>query len=193
MILKKPTVFISYNQKSGDAIADQIQTRLEPIAQVIRDKTTIPDWGSVKDFMKSIRNQDMVVMIITEEYLKSSGCMFEVVEATKDEGWNKHTMFVVVDEVRDIYTARNWPKYLDHWKTEETALNHAIELVSDSTKSIPLAEELRKVKEIQASLIDFLSCVANAKNPSIHEAIEKIYRRVNENSSGTENLEPIRK
>lgn len=188
MILKRPTVFISYNQKSGDTIADQIQTRLESIAQVVRDKNTIPDWGSIKDFMKSIRNQDMVVMIITAEYLKSSGCMFEVVEAMKDEGWNKHTMFVVTNEVEDIYSAQNWAKYLDHWKTEEIVLNRAIELVDDSTKSIQLAEELRKVKEIQASLIDFLSCVADTKNPSIHEAVEKIYRRVNENLSGTEDL-----
>lgn len=188
MILKRPTVFISYNQESGDAIADQIQTRLEPVAQVVRDKTSIPDWGSIKDFMKSIRDQNLVVMIITAEYLKSSGCMFEVVEAMKDEGWNKHTMFVVTDEVRDIYTPQNWPKYLDHWKTEETALNRAIEWVDDSAKSIKLAEELRKVKEIQASLIEFLDCVADAKNPNIHEAVEKIYRRVNKNSSGIENL-----
>lgn len=188
MILKRPTVFISYNQKSGDAIADQIQTRLEPVAQVVRDKTSIPDWGSIKDFMKSIRDQDLVVMIITAEYLKSSGCMFEVVEAMKDEDWNKHTMFLVADEVRDIYIPHNWPKYLDHWKTEETDLNHMIEWVGDSTKSIKLAEKLRKVKEIQTSLFDFLSCVADAKNPSIHEAVEKIYQRVNENSLGTENL-----
>lgn len=191
MIFRRPTVFISYNQKSGTAIADQIQTRLEPIAQVIRDKITLSDWGSIKDFMKSIRNQDMAVMIITAEYLESSGCMFEVVEAMKDEGWNTHAMFVVTDEVTDIYTAHNWPKYLDYWKKEEINLNHAIKLVGDSTKSIRLAEELRRVKEIQASLFDFLSCVADANNPSVHEAVEKIYRRVNENSSGTWNLKQM--
>lgn len=49
--------------------------------------------------MKSTRNQDMVVMIITEEYPRSSGCMFEVMEAMRDEGCNKHVMFVVADEV----------------------------------------------------------------------------------------------
>ena len=39
MSCKKPTVFISYNQESGDAIADQLQNRLEKIADVIRDKS----------------------------------------------------------------------------------------------------------------------------------------------------------
>lgn len=87
---KKPTVFISYNQKSGDAIADQIQNRLASIAHIARDKTSIHDWGSIKDFMRSIRNQDLVVMIITAEYLESSGCMFEVVEAMKDDGFERY-------------------------------------------------------------------------------------------------------
>lgn len=107
MMNKKPTVFISYNQKSGDAIADQIQNRLASIACIVRDKTSIPDWGSIKAFMKSIRSQDLVVMIITAEYLESFGCMFEVAEVMKDDSWNKHTMFVVSDGITDIYNSRN--------------------------------------------------------------------------------------
>lgn len=184
---KRTTVFISYNQKSGDTIADKIQNRLAPVAQVVRDKTSIPDWGSIKAFMKSIRNQDMAVMIITEEYLRSSGCMFEVVEAMKDEGWDKHAMFVVADEATDIYTPKNWPRYLEYWKQEEAGLICAIESVGDAAKSIKLGEELHKVKCIEASLIDFLGCIADSKNPSVDEAVEKIYQRVCVNLPEAEN------
>lgn len=177
----KPTVFISYNHKSGDAIADQIQKRLETIAEVVRDKTSIPDWGSIKAFMKSIRNQDLVVMIITADFLKSSGCMFEVVEAMKDEGWFEHTMFVVADDAMDIYNHSKWPDYLKHWEKKKKDLNHAIKRIGDNAKSIKLAEELCKVKEIEASLLNFLGCVTDAKNPNIKEVVEKIYQRVIEN------------
>lgn len=183
---KKPTIFISYNQKSGNAIADQIQKRLEPIAWVVRDKTSIPDWGSINDFMKTIRNQDLVVMVITAEFLKSSGCMFEVAQAMKDEDWHTHTMFVVADDAADIYIPKNWACYLEHWRQEEAELNHEIELIGDSAKTIKLSEELRKVKETQYSLLDFLSKVADAKNPNITEAVEKIYQRVNKSISETE-------
>lgn len=179
MTQRKPTVFISYNQKSGDAIADQLQKRLETIASVVRDKSSIPDWGSIKSFMKSIRDQDLVVMLITAEYLKSFGCMFEVVEAMKDDGWNRHTMFVVATDAIDIYSPQKWPNYLNYWKDEEAKFNAAIESVGDSVQSIELAEKLRKVKEIEASLFKFLAYVADAKNPDIDEAIEKIYQRVN--------------
>ncbi len=191
MSCKKPTVFISYNQESGDAIADQLQNRLEKIADVIRDKISIPDWGSIKDFMKSIRRQDLVIMIITAKYLTSPACMFEVVEAMKDENWNEHTMFVVADDATDIYTPSNWLYYFKYWEKEEYALNDTIESVGDPAKSIKLAEKLRNIKEIELSLIDFLSHIADAKNPNINEAVEKIYQRVNKTLLKTENLKEI--
>lgn len=188
---KKPTVFISYNQKSGDAIADQIQNRLDIIAHVVRDKTSIPDWGSIKAFMKSIRNQDLVVMIITAEYLKSYGCMFEVVEAMKDESWKQHTMFVVADNAIDIYISSNWAHYLQYWEKKNSELKCSIKSIDDNTKTIKLAEELRKVQEIETILMDFLSAVADAKNPNINEAVERIYQRVNKNSFETKDLEEM--
>lgn len=186
---KKPTVFISYNQKSGDAIADQIQNRLDMIAYIVRDKSSIPEWGSIEAFMKSIREQDLVVMIITTEYLKSFGCMYEVVEAMKDESWNQHTMFVVADDVMDIYTYPNWEYYLEYWKKKESELEHSLKSIGDSAITIKYAEKLRKIREIETALFEFLDVVADSKNPNIKEAVEKIYQRVNKYISGTKDLE----
>lgn len=181
MMHRKITVFISYNQKSGNEIADKIQNRLEAITQVVRDKTSLSDWGSIKTFMKSIRNQDMIIMIITDEYLKSSACMFEVVEAMKDENWIEHTMFVVDEGATDVYIPKKWSHYLAYWKREESDLFSIIQSIGDVATTTKLAEELKKVKCISASLIDFLGSVSDSKNPSVDEAVEKIYQKVCKN------------
>ena len=61
----KPTVFISYNWDSSD-LANEIENKIKPYADVKRDKTKIKPWGNITEFMKSIRKQDFAVLIITD-------------------------------------------------------------------------------------------------------------------------------
>lgn len=70
------TVFISYNQDSGNDVADEIENKLKQIALVFRDKISLSYWDSIGNFMKSIRKQDFIVFIVTDKYLKSTGCIF---------------------------------------------------------------------------------------------------------------------
>lgn len=94
---ERPTVFISYNQDSSREFVDSLQKQLQSCATVIRDKTSMKEWESFADFMKSIRKQDFVVLVITPEYLKSMACMYEVSELLKDEDWREKVMFAVID------------------------------------------------------------------------------------------------
>lgn len=174
----RPTVFISYNQKSASKIADEIQDRISTIATVLRDATTIPDWGNIEDFMKSIQLQDMVVMIITDEYLRSSACMFEVTQAMQNEGWQEHVMFVVTDSASDIYSPRKWPGYLEYWEKEAEELKNLIESITDKAKAVKLIEEQKKIQQITLNMLDFLGSVKKSKNPGVDVAVERIYSRV---------------
>lgn len=83
-ISKKPTLFISYNWGSEEN-AIKIEAALSECADIKRDKKSIKPWGNLVEFMNSIREQDFAVLIISDAYLKSVNCMYEVTQLMKDD------------------------------------------------------------------------------------------------------------
>ena len=106
-----PSVFVSYNHSSSDFV-DKIEKSLAGICNIKRDKNEIGDWGSISDFMKTIRKEDFAVLVITDKYLKSTACLFEVVQLMKDENWDKNTMYVVMEDAKAIYSVVEQLRYI---------------------------------------------------------------------------------
>ena len=142
----------------------------------------MPKWDSVTGFMKTIRNQDLVVMIITEEYLKSQGCMFEVAEILKDEKWVDKCMPCVVSELHDFYDQTNHVQYYNYWEKQEKKVTEAIDKIKDPASKVPLINKLSEIRAIRASLPKFLETVADRLIPSKDEMLDEIYDYVNKNA-----------
>lgn len=175
-VLDKPTVFVSYNQKSSGTFVDELCEELADIATVKRDKKDIPDWGSIIGFMKTIRQQDFAILVITDDYLKSTACMYEVIELMKDESWTKKVMFAVLENTH-IYRLDERTAYIEYWSNrcqeiESNARNLPLAATSD------LSEELRKSTEITNNIGQFLNCVADSNNPKQHDIIKKVIERI---------------
>jgi Leucine-rich repeat (LRR) protein len=83
-----PEVFVSYawNNESC-AIVDNLQQALEgQEIHLLRDREEVRYKDSIRDFMRRIGKGKCVVVVISEKYLKSENCMFEMVEIAKAEG-----------------------------------------------------------------------------------------------------------
>ena len=144
------TVFVSYNWVSDDYVNDLCR-ELTGKAAVKRDKQEIGVWGSISTFMKSIRQQDLVVMVITDEYLKSDNCMYEVVQLMKDADWADKVCFVVMENARKIYHPEGRLEYVKFW------LDRHQSLVSELEKTIGLLnenEDVRNRKECLEKISD---------------------------------------
>ena len=130
-INKKSKVFISYNKETGNTIAEAIEKSLSQIAVVVRDKSTTAIEESVVNFINVIRNQDKVVLIITDRYLKSIDCMFEVSEAMKVDDWEEKIIPIVSEEVKDIYDVTKIVKYQKYWESKEKTIEAAIKDIGE--------------------------------------------------------------
>ncbi len=173
---RKPTVFISYNW-GNDNIADEIEERLSPYADVKRDKKTLSAWGNLKVFMSSIRDQDFAVLIISDAYLKSEACMYEVVELMKEKHLDERVMYVVTDDACKIYDTAKQLEIIGCWENKEKELNeqlknHNLALVTAQ------AEELKKVQLIALNIGDFMAKVRYSNNPRMQDAIDALVERV---------------
>lgn len=170
-----PTVFISYSWDDS-LVADEIERELTGKANIIRDKKNVPHWGSLSKFMKSIREQDFAVLIISEQYLTSDACLYEVMQLMKDEGWSNKSMYVVL-EGSNIYKSLGRAKYVEYWATHCNSLGETIKALPPSSTA-ELSADLRKATMIRDNIGEFLSVVADSSNPKKSAALKAIINRV---------------
>lgn len=84
---------MSYCQKDAD-VADCLENSMAPCiynkAKISRDIRDVEYHESFKRFMQSIEKHDYVITIISDNYLKSRNCMFEMLEVVKDSDFSKN-------------------------------------------------------------------------------------------------------
>ena len=171
-----PTVFVSYNWGCSDFV-DKIESALNGKCDIKRDKNNIDDWKSISEFMKTIRNEDFAILVISDAYLKSVACLYEVIELIKDDKWDEKAMYVIMDDAKDIYNGIKRLNYIRYW-------NDYCNELSDAIKDLPLSatytqsEELKKAEEIRNNIGEFLSRVADSNNPSVENVISRIIERI---------------
>lgn len=172
-----PSVFVSYNHGSSDFV-DKIEKSLAGICNIKRDKNEIGDWESISDFMKTIRKEDFAVLVISDSYLKSTACLFEVIQLMKDENWDKHTMYVIMDDAKTLYNLGGQLDYIQYWENHYKDIYKKIEQLplESAHKQI---EQLNKITTIKKEIGEFLNKVSDANNPSTDEVISKIKHRIN--------------
>ncbi len=83
---RKTTIFLSYSWKDAE-IANQVDQQLSKNPKMIvkRDIRDIGVWNSIREFMQRIRQQEYAILLISDAYLKSPSCMFEVLEVMKEQ------------------------------------------------------------------------------------------------------------
>lgn len=94
------TVFLSYCNTDSD-IADLVEYNLvnETNNRIqISRYTRIPYRDSFKEFMNTIKDHEYVLSIVSEDYLKSQACMYEIGQVIKSEKLNSHFLFIVISE-----------------------------------------------------------------------------------------------
>ena len=171
-----PTMFISYNRGCSDFV-DKIENELDGKCVVKRDKNNIGDWKSISEFMRTIRKEDFAVLVISDAYLKSVACLYEVIELIKDDKWDEKTMYVIWDDAKDIYNGIKRLNYIKYWTDYCNELNDAIKDLPPSA-TYAQSEELKKAEEIRNNIGEFLSRVTDSNNPSVENVISKIIERI---------------
>ena len=189
------TLFLSYCQKDSD-IANLIEVELEPHingkVRISRDIRDVEYHESFKKFMQTIESHDFVIMIISDHYLKSRNCMFEVLEVIKDSKFQKKLAFIVLtDEDIQYYQEQNIPsidakvyslegqtEYSLYWEKVEKELQDQIEALGDPTRAIHQIKEKRIVQRILLDLPEFMEFIKDAKGLPLSEHIDSGFKDI---------------
>ena len=192
---QEKTLFLSYCQKDSD-IANLIETGLAPHingkAKISRDIRDVEYHESFKKFMQTIETHDFVIMIVSDHYLKSRNCMFEVLEVIKDSQFQKKLAFIILSD-GDIqyYQDQNMPSigakvyslegqtaYSLYWTKIEKELQEQIEALGDPTRAIHQIKEERIVQRILLDLPEFMEFIKDAKGIPLSEHVDSGFKDI---------------
>ncbi|MDB9543971.1 HEAT repeat domain-containing protein [Microcystis aeruginosa CS-1036] len=121
-------VYISYNwQEDSNEMANQlVQAFAAKGIEIIRDKTHTSYKDSIKNFMRQIGQGKCVVVVISDRYLKSENCMFELVEIARNGDFYQRIFPIILPDARRIHKAIERLQYIRHWEGRIQELENAM-------------------------------------------------------------------
>ena len=171
-------IFLSYSWKN-DNIANSLDElfSLENIT-LIRDKREIKFKQSIKEFMNRVRESDYCLMLISDEYLKSINCMYEVLEFIKDENY-KERILPLIHKDCGIFRIDGRVKYTQYWENEYKKTNALLSDV-ENLNQVEIIEECKRIENIKRNVGEFLKIISDMNCITFNESIsiadfKKIY------------------
>jgi len=112
---KQAEIFLSYSWKNTD-VADQIDQDLRKVGFTLtRDVRDLAAYSNIKPFMKKVRQHDYALLLVSDAFLKSTKCMYEVLELMKEEQFEKRILHIVFPDVK-IYDPKDKADYIKYWE-----------------------------------------------------------------------------
>ena len=139
---------------------------------VIRDKMDLGYRGLISKFMEDIGQGDLIVVVVSDKYVRSPYCMFELYEIARNSKFDKNIfaqrVLPVIVEFIDFSEPKVLKPYLAHWKSK---LKDWEDLIKENINGLGKQnmERYDKTKLIQqnfGNLSDWLVDI-NSLNPTI--------------------------
>jgi hypothetical protein len=164
------TIFISYAWGGErEEIVNKIDESLQKRGlKITRDKRDLGYKGSIKEFMERIGQGNCVIVVVSDKYLRSHNCMFELVEIAENKQFQDRIFPVVLADA-DIYNPVKQLQYIKYWEQQIAELKDSIKGV-DPTNLQGIYESLNlydRIRDNISKLIAILSDM-NTLTPDMH-------------------------
>ncbi|NCS48645.1 MAG: TIR domain-containing protein, partial [Microcystis aeruginosa BK11-02] len=167
-------VYISYNwQEDSNEMANQlVQAFAAKRIEIIRDKTHTIYKDSIKNFMQQIGQGKCVVAVISDRYLKSENCMFELVEIARNGDFYQRIFPIILPDAR-IHKDFERIDYLKYWEDEKAKLQAKYKQI-DLAKTNSILATLNLYDEIRGNIDNLTNILKdmNTLNIDLHRQSE---------------------
>lgn len=167
----QPEIFISYGW--GGESEQTVNKIYDVFSQkgynVIRDKEDLGYKGNIKGFMQKIGKGKFVIVVISDKYLKSENCMYEMVEI-KNNGEVYDRIYPIVLKDAKIYDEIERIDYLIFWDDKVDALKKKIETIHDPVGKVGVYEKINQYADIRRIIDEIINMLRdmNTLTPEMH-------------------------
>ncbi|MFC2132057.1 toll/interleukin-1 receptor domain-containing protein, partial [Bacteroidota bacterium] len=167
---RKPIIFLSYSW-NNDYIANEIDSFFKSIGLILKRDTRDAKYkDSITQYMKDIGDADYVLMILSNEFLKSPNCLFEAMELMIADGINEKLLPIILDKTA-IFKPEDRIDWIEYWEKKYKELNIDCKKVEQLSIDETITEKLRQYDFIKKNISKFLGIVSdlNAKTYEYHK------------------------
>nr|WP_308626281.1 TIR domain-containing protein [uncultured Eisenbergiella sp.] len=166
-------VFLSYSHNDA-CIADLVDEKLNFFGKgrlaITRDKRTLEYKSDIDKFMQTVSTHDYMVSIISDSYLKSRGCMYEVSELMRNRAFNDKLLTIILSESdesfypedkkpeqikADVYSLNRF-EYIKYWEAEKEKVNKLNSEISDLALKQGLVDEIKQINVISMNVAELI-------------------------------------
>lgn len=175
-----PEIYISYAwQKQNDGTSwPQVLKHLHKVLtergyRIVIDINSISYRDSIKKFMQKLGEGNYIILIISEKYLRSLNCMYEVLQILKYPNFRER-IFPIVMEDAQVHDTKKIIEYIKHWDSEILFLNKEAKSLSNIAYAAPIFEDIEIMNEIRRIIANFGHQIGdmNVLNVESHETNE---------------------
>ncbi len=164
-------VFVSYawGGESERTVDELEQAFANHSIRIVRDKKDLEYKGSIETFEQRIGQGKCIVLVISDKYLRSEHCMYELVQIDENRNLRERIFPIVLSDAR-IYKALDRLTYIKYWDEQIEQLNRAIKEIVIMTNLAGITADLDKYARIRSNfdhLTDLLSDM-NVLTPELH-------------------------
>ncbi|WP_316848930.1 tetratricopeptide repeat protein [Pedobacter agri] len=167
-------IFLSYSWANSED-AERLDMAFSPAGITLkRDIREIAYRDSIKTYMQTITEADYAILLISDAFLKSANCMYEVLQVFKEQAFQVKILPVLVDGIR-IFSPLEKLSYINFWLEKHTVLKKQLEGIE--IESVwELHEELKHYQSICDNLDGFFATVTDMSLETIKSLISKDFR-----------------
>jgi len=154
-------VFVSYAwTDESKALVTQLENVFKDRGiSLIRDQNELQYKDLIGDFMKRIGRRKCIIVVLSERYLRSKNCMFELVEIA-ERGNISDRVFPVVLKDAHIYDAKGRLQYIKYWEQQKKQLDTEMKKVGGENLR-GIREELDLFAKIRATIDRIVDVLGN--------------------------------
>ena len=169
---------ISEEGRNREAIVDRLYEAAKARGKIIeRDKQALGMGDSITKFMQRIGKGKRVFVVLSDKYLKSPFCMYELWEVWRNARQQGEAFIDVIRVFAlpdaKIFTPRDRLLLAAHWKKETEELAALVKEVGPELLGERDGDRLRMMRRFSYDVSDILATIADRVLPRSFEDFEK--------------------
>lgn len=173
----KNSIYFSYawNGEHDTLVGKMYDSLKKDGFNVKRDKTDLNYKGKISAFMSDIGKADLILVFISDKYLRSKYCMFELYEIFKNSKMNKDEFIARIFPLRMEDIRLDKPgvinEYINYWEAEQA---HYVKLIQENSDNVTAEQsnEYQVLKRIITDLGTLLQCLADINALSLDALVK---------------------